>query len=254
MKHLLRIISIVLLVISCNKKEKFDGPNFYEDGFESYDVIDSVLDGNNVRWSFFQNNKDGNQISIDSMITHNGNRSVKSEAVKSFNDQTSKASINKQYMAFWEGDVVRTEFWVYLVGNDPAQWMFIFDLEEKTPIGAGAGMRLALVDEEITLEHKYPNPNVHQPDETAIKFPRDQWVKVTFETLLSTKKKGYVKVWQNDTLVIEQDQWKTLPKDLLYVNQGSRKGYSQIEYGITANSSDFDQVMYVDDIKVEVID
>lgn len=157
-------------------------------------------------------------------------------------------------MAFWEGEKVQVDFWLYLEGTKSAEWMFIFDLEEKTPIGAGAGMRLALVDDQITVEHKYPNPNIHQEEESAIKFPRDQWVNVRFETLLSTKKKGYVKVWQDGLLIIEQNNWKTLPKDLLYANQGSRKGYSQIEFGITANSSDNDMIMFVDDVLVKVID
>ena len=71
---------------------------------------------------------------------------------------------------------------------------------------------------------------------------------------ISRKKKGYVKVYQDGVLVIDQDKWKTLPKDVLYFNQGTRGGYSQIEFGITANSKDNDHVMYVDDVTVEVID
>lgn len=240
----------VFLLSSCRKQGREDWPNSYSDDFESYDVIDSIIDGDNQHWSFFQKTFDQNEISIDSIVTHSGNRSIKSAAVAGADGSASKASINKQFMAFWEDEVVRIDFWCYLVGDESAEWLFLFDLEEKVAVGAGPGMRLALVDDELTLEHKYPNPNVHQNDETAVKFPRDQWVNITFETKLSRKKKGYVKVWQDGLLVIDQDNWKTLPKDILYFNQGTRGGYSQIEFGITANSQDNDHVMYVDDISV----
>jgi len=254
MKKYTLILLGILAIYSCNKKEKFDGPDFYQDGFESYEHIDSTIDGENIRWSFFQISQEGNSISIDSTFAHTGSKCIKSEAVAAPEGDASKASINKQFMAFWQGEVVRIDFWIYLVGNEPANWIFICDLEEKTPIGAGAGMRIAIVEDELTLEHKYPNPNIHQNDETAIKFPRNQWVNVTMETLFSTKKSGYVKIWQDGILVIDQPNWKTLPKDILYANQGSKKGYSQIEFGITANTYESDMVMYVDDILVEVVE
>lgn len=248
------VISIVLVLVSCRKHGRDDWPNSYVDDFEEYDSIAAIINGDNQNWSFFQKTFDGNEISIDSTITHSGSRSIKSVAVAGFDGDASKSSINKQFMAFWEGETVMIDFWVYLVGTESAEWMFIFDLEEKVPIGAGPGMRLALVDDAITLEHKYPNPNVYQDESTLVKFPRDQWVNINFEAKLSRKKKGYVKVRQDGQLIIDQDKWRTLPKDILYFNQGTRGGYSQIEFGITANSKDNDHVMYVDDVSVFVIE
>lgn len=250
----LNFIFFLMLAFSCKKEKVFDGPDYYSDGFESYNSIDSIIDGDNEKWSFFQLTYEGNNVSIDSLITHSGNRSVKSEAKAANNENgASKASINKQFMAFFEGETVQVDFWIYIVGEAEANWMFIFDLEEKVPIGAGPGMRLALVENELTLEHKFPNPNVHQNEEDAVKMPRDQWVHIRFETLLSRKKKGYVKVYQDDVLVIETKNWKTLPSDILYFQQGTKGMYDQIEFGITANSQDNDMIMYVDDIEVQVI-
>jgi len=73
-------------------------------------------------------------------------------------------------MAFWEDETVHVDFWMYLEGNESAQWLFVFDLEESTPVGARPGIRLALVDDQITVEHKYPNPNIHQPDEQQFRI------------------------------------------------------------------------------------
>ena len=129
----------------------------------------------------------------------------------------------------------------------------MMDLEEQAPIGAGPGMRLALVEDALLVEHKYLNPNITQPEGQEVLFPRNQWVKVTFETLLSQKKEGYVKIWQDDVLLIEQYEWNTLPKDILYFQQGTRGGYSSVEFGLTANTQDNPMTLYVDDITIQLV-
>jgi hypothetical protein len=247
----LSVLLIIIGFISCNKKEFFDGPNSYNDGFESYENINQIIDGDDQNWSFFQNTLDDNDISIDTNIVYEGNNSVKFIG-KRTDEVLSKASINKQNMAFWDGETVIVDFWMYLVGNDPAEWLFFFDLEEQTSVGAGPGMRLALVDGKILLEHKYGNPNVLQIN-NGIPLPRDQWVNIKFETLLSQRKKGYVKVYQDDVLIIDQDNWKTLPTDFLYSTQGTQGRYSQLEFGITANPSKNDLTLYVDKISVNTL-
>lgn len=245
----LGLLAILVLILSCNKKKIFDGPNTYQDGFETYTSEEDLIDGENVLWSFFQLTDDENSISIDTTISHTGNASVRFFAKKSTNDLVSKCSINKQFMAFWEKETVVVEFWCYLADTNACDWLFLFDLEEKVTIGAGPGMRLAIVDDKIALEHKYPNPNVFQ-EGAGIEFPRNEWVKIKFEALLSRKKKGTVKVWQNDQLILSKENWKTLPKDLVYAQQGTKGMYNQIEFGITANSKEADHLMYVDDINV----
>lgn len=252
MKLKLIIACLVLTSVGCSKKKVFDGPNQYADGFEQYVSSDQLIDGNNELWSFFQLTREGNGIRIDSTIVHTGQKSVRFEDVGSSEGDLSKCSINKQFMAFWEGEKVAADFWYYLGDTLDAQWLFIFDLEEKVPIGAGPGMRLAIVDNQILLEHKYSQPNVKQ-DSNGVEFPRNQWVHIRFEALLSRKDEGTVRVWQDDVLIISRDNWQTLPKDVLYVNQGSKGMYSQIEFGITANPSETPHVMYLDDVFVSVI-
>lgn len=248
MKGLFILISISFLLFSCKKKQ-FDGPNSYSDGFESYSDAEQLIDGNDERWSFFQLTFDENEISLDTTIVYSGSKSIRFSATPSTEQTVSKCSINKQFMAFWEGETVTVDFWCYLADTLPADWLFIFDLEEKIPVGAGPGMRLALVDNQLLLEHKYNNPNVVQEGD-GVDFPRNEWVHVKFETLLSRKKKGIVRVWQNDILVLEATNWKTLPKDFLYVQQGTKGMYNQIEFGLTANADDDAHVFYLDDVSV----
>jgi hypothetical protein len=248
---LLIIILAVILLAGCNKKNFFDGPNTFSEDFEGYSIIEDIVVGDDLLWSFFQQTYDENTITIDTNIYHSGGKSVRSYAIAPTGDGTSKSSINKQNMAFWSGETVQVDFWLYLEGNDAMDWLFIFDIEEQTAVGAGPGMRLAIVENKILLEHKYLNPNVLQLGE-GIEFPRDQWVNIRFESKLSQKKKGWVKVWQDGTLIIDQDKWKTLPKDFLYFQQGTKEMYNQIEFGATANSDDNDVVIYVDDIDVSI--
>lgn len=251
--RILIILLVSLTFLGCNKKKFFDGPNSYSDDFESYSIIEDIIDGENVRWSFFQKTYDENSITIDTLIFHSGGKSVRSFAkAPSEANTTSKASINKQFMAFWDKETVQADFWIYIEENDPLDWLFIFDIEEQTAIGAGPGMRMAIVEDKILIEHKFLNPNIYQ-DGSGVVFPRNQWVNIRFQAKLSQKKKGWVKVWQDGVLLIDQDNWQTLPNDILYFQQGTKGMYSQIEFGATANSDDNDVVVYVDDIDVQVI-
>ena len=154
-------------------------------------------------------------------------------------------------MAFYEGDIVHVEMWYYIEGTQNAEWLFLFDIEEQAAIGAGPGIRLAMVEDEIVVEHKYFNPNIFQIEGSEKKVPRNEWFKITFEAELSQKEKGYIKVWQNDTLIIEQQNWRTLPKDALYFQQGTKGMYSSIEFGLTANSKDNPLIIYLDDVSIK---
>lgn len=251
MRNLL-LLSLLLLALGCNKAKLFDGPDSYADDFEQYATTADLVDGDDQFWSYFQETYPNNSVSLDSSFSRSGSQCMVFRAeFATAEGGASKASMAKQKMAFFEGDTASISAWYYIEGDAAAQWMFLMDFEEQAAIGAGPGMRLALVDDAITLEHKYPNPNVHQPSGEEILFPRDQWVHLRMETLLSQRKDGYVKVYQDGALIIDQDEWNTLPKDILYFQQGTKGMYTSIEFGITANTSDSPMTIYVDDVVVE---
>jgi len=249
------IISILLLLLltSCDKHKWFDGPDFYTDDFESYRVSDSLLQPADKHWSFTQITRSGNQVSIDSSFGHNGHQCLKFFALKSDEGAVSKASIVKQHMAFWEGETVRLSAWYYLADTLPHQWLFLMDLEEQTAIGAGPGMRLALVDNKLRVEHKFNEKDILQTAIPAKPFPRSQWVHLVWEVTLSKSHSGQVRLFQDHELIIDVSGRKTLPTDLLYFQQGTKGQYSNLEIGITANSSDSPCLLYVDDVVFEKV-
>lgn len=251
MKKVISLLALLISFSACNKKKFFDGPDFWQDGFENYSSTSDMLLDNDERWSFTQITKSENSITVDSTFRHNGNKSLKFFAAKSTDGALSKCSIAKQNMAFWDGETMRVSGWYYLVGAESHQWLFLFDLEEQTAVGAGPGLRLALVDNHLCVEHKFNEKDIFQTVGSEVDFPRDQWVELTWEVKLSQKNKGSVKVWQNQQLIIDSDKERTLPKDLLYFQQGTKGMYSSIEIGITANSYDSDLTLYVDDVKFE---
>lgn len=246
-------IFATFLFAACNKEKYFEGPDNFTDDFEAYQQFDELFVDDDMLWSFYQSTFTENNIEVDTTFAHSGTHSIKSIAKASNNELgASKSSYSKQNMAFWEGEIMVVSAWYYLVGEDEAQWIFFMDLEEQAAIGAGPGMRLAMVDNAIRVEHKFLNPDIIQPEGQEVLFPRNQWVQLTFETKLSQKKDGYVKIYQDNQLIIEQYNWKTLPTDLLYFQQGTKGMYSSIEFGITANTYDNDMVLYVDDVEAYV--
>jgi hypothetical protein len=249
-KTILATICAICVICGCNKKKFFDGPDFYQDNFESYSTLSELLSNNDEKWSFTQLTKSENSITVDSTFAHSGNKSLRFDAKKS-TDILSKCSIAKQNMAFWDGETMRVSAWYYLQGTQTAQWLFLFDLEEQTAIGAGPGIRLALVNNQLRMEYKFYEKDLVQTEGEEVDFPRDQWVEIIWEVKLSQKDKGSVKLWQNGQLIIDTKNNRTLPKDILYSLQGTKGMYSSIEIGATANSKDNDLILWVDDIKFE---
>lgn len=253
MKKLLIVIICIFIFSGCKKETFFDGPDFYQDGFESYSTLNDLLLPDDQLWSFTQLTRSENNITVDAIKVHSGNKSLKFSAKKSDNEGASKSSIAKQNMAFWDGETVRISAWYFIEGTNSLEWLFLMDLEEQTAIGAGPGMRLALVDNKLRVEYKFNEKDIAQPTGQEIDFPRNQWVELVWEVKLSNKNNGAVRLWQNGHLIIDSKNNRTLPKDLLYFQQGTKGMYSSCEIGITANSKDNDLTIWADDIKFEKI-
>ena len=253
MKNIFFIIIAVILFSGCEKEKYFEGPDFFQDDFEAYSLLSDLLLPNDQLWSFTQLTRNENNITLDTTNFHSGNKSLKFVAKKSDNDGASKCSVAKQNMAFWDGETIRVSAWYFIEGTQSIEWLFLFDLEEQTAIGAGPGIRLALVNNQLRMEYKFNEKDVVQNSGQEVYFPRNQWVEIVWEVKLSQKNKGFVKLWQNGQLIIDSKNNRTLPKDILYFQQGTKGMYSSIEIGITANSKDNDLTLWIDDIKFEKI-
>jgi len=257
MKKLMLIAILGINFLSCDAKKHLDASDTYADGFEAYSRFDDLFlpyPDFDKQWSFNQLTRDGNVIIVDSTFSHSGDRSMRFTAQRSDENGASKASIARHNMSFWEGETVRLSAWYFIPDTTSHQWLFLMDLEEQAAIGAGPGMRIALVDDQLRIEHKYNERDIIQNEGSEIDFPRNQWVELVWEVKLFQKEKGTVKLWQDGQLIIDSQNNATLPKDILYFQQGTKGMYSSIEFGITANSSDRELTLWLDDISVEVVE
>ncbi len=243
----------MLLLNGCSKKKFFDGPDFFQDGFETYSSLNELISYDDINWSYTQLTKEANHIIVDTTRFHSGSQSLKFVASKGDDKVVSKCSIAKQNMAYWDGETVSLSAWYFVEGTMPLDWLFLLDLEEQTAIGAGPGMRLALVNNQLRVEYKFYEKDILQTLGQEVDFPRNQWVELKWEVKLSQKKEGAVKLWQNGQLIIDSKNNTTLPKDILYSLQGTKGMYSSVEIGITANSKNNDLTMWMDDIKFEKV-
>lgn len=262
MRYSFVVFILVICILSCDKKKIFDGPNNYSDDFEWVNNYDELLIPQDLHWSFTQITKSENSVSVDSTFSHSGKKCLKFIGGKSEGTSVSKASIAKQSMAFWEGETVRMNAYYFIKDTLKLDWLFLMDLEEQTPIGAGPGMRLALVDNQLRVEYKFNEDDLIQNvTSTPLDFPRNKWVELIWEVTLSRKFKGpkkyrhvgAVKLWQDGNLIIDRTDITTLPTDVLYFQQGTKGMYSSCEIGVTANSKDNKAVIYVDDVTFQKV-
>ena len=241
---------VLLILSSCDKRKIFDGPNTFFDDFESVSEFDDLFPESKDGWIFSQQTLEGNVISVDPAFSRSGNNSLRFEDAGT-SDLLSKSSLAKNNLAFWEGETLMATAWYFLPDNLEEDWLFIMDIEERTAIGAGPGIRLAIVEGKLLVEHKYLEPNILQPEETAIDFPIGEWVEVSLELNLSQRGEGIIRVWQQGVLIIEQENWNTLPVDILYFQQGTKGMYNSLEIGLTANPTSQALTMWVDDVLIE---
>lgn len=66
MKNKILIALLVAIILTGCKKEKFfDGPDFFQDDFESYSTLSDLLLADDQLWSFTQLTRGENNITID---------------------------------------------------------------------------------------------------------------------------------------------------------------------------------------------
>ena len=249
-KYLTTFLLIIVVLSSCNKEKLFDGKNSIYENFESINDVDDLFQNEN--WEYYQQTEPNSYIELNNQNPHSGTNCLKIFAAKGI---ISKSDIANNKMAYWENDTVQMSAWFYIEDTNKLNYLFLFDIEEAVAIGAGPGIRVAIDDEGYLLieRNKYGEKTLRQADDRKIKFPRNQWVHLKLEIDLQQKDEGYIKLWQNDTLLINVENTQTLPKDKLYFIQGTKGMYQSVQIGVTATTSDFDVTMYIDDIEIKKI-
>lgn len=240
---------LIFALLSCSKDDT--GSAGFADDFESYSSALQLFEQTN--WSYFEQTYSENTVAIVSDTVHSGQKAVRLFSRMGDPKTVSKADLaSHDFVLFRTNDIIHVSFYAMIIGSQSIDKLFILDIEDAAAISSGPGIRLLLdPDNALVLErHKLNYSNISQDAQTKVPFPRNQWVKIEFECKLSPHKKGYVKLWQNDQLLIERAKIITLPSDILYVTQGTHRYYRNVEVGITANNSGSAVRMFLDDFHV----
>ncbi len=184
-----------------------------------------------------------NSIELQSDRFRSGSCAVRLAAPPSGNS-VSKASLQKDGLFFESGDDLWVSVWFFIQGFENCQALFILDME-TTEFQGSPGRRLMMSggDNELKLESKggVSGPEYRQNRDSIMLFPRNKWVHIVLHMRLSGGWEGLTEVWQDGTRIIMQSG-QNLPTDGAV--------YDRFQFGITANSSSHDKVIYIDDVVI----
>ena len=243
-----------LFLSGCFSIPEENFPESYADGFEDYEDLQDLFTANSG-WTG-TNITDGiNTIQLDSTFARTGQQSMRFSARGTSTEMPlSKCSLFNQAIEFEEGETVEITCWYYLEGEPWEKgWVFILDLEERVPVGAQPGTRLALrrdPGQPMINEFKFNQGSIAQADNLPKPFPLNTWVGIRWVVRLSQGKEGSISVWQDQELILQAENIQTLPKDQIYAIQGTRGVYNSVEVGITANADQGTKVLYLDDFLI----
>jgi hypothetical protein len=256
MKYVISIIAIfIVTLIGCHQEDIGPGFKEYHDDFERYndsaDLVDSLAGDRWTEYNVNDVNRSTNPISIDSVIVHSGNRSVRFEAVQpagTFQDVV-KCNLNKNGFYFPHGETVMFSAWFYIEDSTMDYGTF-FILDLGDIVGGSQEIRIMCWEENVEVErNKIGLPNIFQEEPVKL-IPINQWCHVELEVGLSQYRNGFTKMWIDGEEVLYKNNIITLPKDRGTLVWGTKGYYERIQVGITAQSYSPGLVMYVDDVDI----
>lgn len=147
---------------------------------------------------------------------------------------TSKASIERSFNYFTEGDDLWYEARYYIVSGMPYS---LADFENRF-FDQSPGPRIVIEGNKLAIENKFEEKLTYYPD-AAPDIPVGEWFTVKVHFRFSTSDTGLIELWQNNVLLMSVNG-KNLP------NGNSIQ--TSLEVGATATSDGC--VLLIDDIKL----
>ena len=231
-------------------------PQFWDD-FEQERTILDVLPVDFSRWTGYEFMPPGarNRIELTTDTASSGNHAMKFYAVPSTASSVAKADLEKIPLDLRRGQTIMFLGSFFIVGNDNIEGLFICDIEGPPDISR-PGIRLMFTggDDYLAVERgKFGLPPVVQPQDSAVRFPRNRWVKVKWYVKLSQGADGAIELWQDDQKIISQQGVVTMPSDVPPFLVGTDGAYTEWQVGITANTRKSDVLLYADDVGIALI-
>lgn len=267
-------ITIVILFFSCGDNTEIIEPNTmsfsFQDGFEQTDnLIDNLFPADGSRWTSIQqvNPAAGaNDITIENEIVSEGKDALRIFSMPA-DDILSKMDIEKQGFFATSGETITIEADLYINSDENLQDLFLLDVEccscwdMSVSDNQCPGIRLKFSGAENYLSIERGKILERTISQNRFSFPKREWVNVRWIMQLSSEDDGYNTLIINDQIVIEE-VGSNLPNQRsfreVFAAEGVNfelsepLGYERIQIGATANPTEHEVEMYLDNFSLTI--
>lgn len=276
---LIKITLYAILVFGFFACEKGDNTieqqtveNFiFEDGFETEsNSVNELFLSNGSRWSSIQQSDPTNatnEISISDINFSEGQNSLRLFAFQSDNS-LSKMDIEKNGFSAFANDkvIIKADFFIGNTANIEnlllidleccSCWDSTANVENQCP---GIRLQMSGGNDFLSIERgKIAESTIEQ---TSFQFPRNEWVTVQWEMILSNNNNGMNKLLINGTEVLNSSG-TNMPNAQTFRDIFAQEGidftlqeptfYERVQIGATANPTTEDIELFVDDFSIVV--
>ncbi|MEQ3655427.1 MAG: hypothetical protein ABNH00_06150 [Dokdonia sp.] len=271
---------LCVATLSCSDDQGQTTPDMtssylFADGFEtSSNQISELFPPDNSRWTSLQQTnptQEVNSISITSAQVSEGEDALQIIAYPS-DTQLSKMDIEKGGLNLRSGDHITITADFFIEDTTALTNLLLLDLEccscwdPEVGDDYGAeiqcpGVRLIMSGENAFLSIERGKIGASTITQSAIGFPRDQWVKVQWEMTLANDMSGQNKLFIDDALVINENGMN-MPNPAIFSTIFAQEGipftlqepvfYERVQIGATANPSAAQITMRIDNFSIEV--
>lgn len=263
-------------VLACDKDGTIAEPTVsdfvFEDGFETQsDSMDELFPSSGNRWSSLQqSNPDDalNEISISDVERSEGRNSLRLFSFPSTNS-ISKIDIEKNGFSAYPDDkiVIKADF--YINNTENIENLFLIDLEccscwdtSSNTENQCPGVRLKMSGGNDFLSIERGKIAENTIEQTSFKFPRNEWVSVEWELILSDKDNGQNKLTINGQQVLNSNGTnmpnaetfrEIFAQEGIEFNLKEPVSYERVQIGATANSTAEEIELFVDNFSMSVV-
>lgn len=243
------------------------------DGFETpMPDINELFPQDNSSWTKLQQDDPigvTNEVELSTTQVADGAQSLRLFAYGSL-DPLSKMNIEKEGFSAVAGQTVTLESDFFIDSDDNLADLLLLDFEccscwdPNVPDNKCPGVRLMMSGGNDFLAIERGKIGGETLTQTDLAFPRRQWTHVTWEMTLADDEDAGLNVLKIDDVEVIRSRGMNLPNAEVFAAAARAEGtnfilrepvfYERIQVGVTANPTDRNVLLYVDNVRVSVRD
>mgnify|MGYP000915329201 CR=1 FL=1 len=250
--QLFLILAVMGLTHACTKEEVIVQYSSIQADFERMGSADELLQSPH-NWESYGISRAVNRAAIVSDTFYSGNAAIRFHAETNQPNGVSSSALNSNENLFLREEMVFSiDCRIMIPSYSSPNNLDIMRLEANPSADGPSGVSFFLdEDGALSLDRSAMGPsNIHQEVGTKNAFPTNQWVHMHIDYLADARSRGYVKIWQDEVLVLEALSTETMPKAKLHLSEKGKNYFSKLSFGILSNGSGLPTTLFWDDFSV----